>query len=210
MSSPLRAQRWRAWALAGLLVWGGCGRGGQGEAVDPAAIAARTRLRDVSTIEGDFLARQRLTGVMGAVTLSGDVVLQKAGGTLTLLGLSPFGTRAFVVIQEGSSVRVETTPGMEPPFPPAMMLVDVHRALFLGLAPGRRRGRVDGELVEETWSEERLLRRVFTRRIGRPRGKVTIGYGRGMTGGEPPAVIEIVNEQIGYSVTIETLSFQRL
>ncbi len=205
----------RGWAVAAALALacGGCGHRPASEGAPPIDTSI---LRDVGTIEGDFMARQRLSGAMGEHALAGDVVLQKQGSTLTLLGLTPFGTRAFAVIQEGRALRVEAPPGAPLPFPPELMLVDVHRALFVGVGEGaladgvHRRRLGGGEVVVETWSKGKLLRRVFEKRRGRPRGPITIEYGEGLSEGAPPREIAIDNARLGYRVTIETVSFQRL
>ena len=207
----------RAAGLAAALS-GGCAQVGgaaAGEAeAGPAGFDAG-RLGDLGAIPGDFLARQRLSGAMGGRSLAGDVVVQKRGETLTIVGLTPFGTQAFAVIQRGAAVEVVAGPGGAPPFPPELMLADVHRALFAGLgaglADGARRGRRAGEVIRETWSEGKLIRRTFReRRRGRPRGLVVVDYGAGMAGGRPPPVIEIDNQRLGYRVRIETLSFEAL
>lgn len=169
-------------------------------------------LVDVATIPGDFLARQRIHGTMGERSLGAEVVLQKRGGTLTLLGLTPFGTRAFAIVQEGTSLRAEVTTPEALPFPPELMLVDVHRALFVGEAArpdGRHRWRLGDERVDDTWRGGRLLRREFRRRKA-PRGTIVIDYKEGMAGREPPPVITIDNQILGYTVTIETVSVQPL
>ncbi|MEZ4452428.1 MAG: DUF3261 domain-containing protein [Nannocystaceae bacterium] len=196
--------------LVALALAGACAHGRT--AADGPPPIDEALLVDVATIPGDFLARQRVSGTMGERTLGSEVVLQKQGGTLTLLGLTPFGTRAFAVIQEGKALRVESFMPEALPFPPELMILDVHRALFLGERPqpdGRHRFRVGDERVDDTWSGGRLLRRVFRRRRA-PRGDIVVDYGEGMAGGQPPPTITIDNQIFGYTVTIETVSFQPL
>ena len=55
-----------------------------------------------------------------------------------------------------------------------------------------------------------LMERRFLRRRGKPKGLIAIDYGEGMRGSEPPPKVEIRNERFGYTVTIETVTFQRL
>lgn len=198
-------------AVAGL----GCAhRAGGGGAVDPKADAARA-LVDIATVPGDFLARQRLSGHMGEHKLSSEVVLQKQGDVLTLIGLTPFGTKAFALIQRG--LETEYTPFVEValPFPPEMMLADIHRTLFVRTGEdltgdGDRRAKLGDERVDESWSGGRLMRRVYKRRRGQPKGLIIIDYGEGMSGRTPPPVITIDNQRFGYAVTIETSTYQQL
>ncbi|MCA9660809.1 MAG: DUF3261 domain-containing protein [Myxococcales bacterium] len=184
---------------------------------DPTAEAKRV-LVDVASIPVDFVARQRLAGSMGEHSLSSDVVLQKQGATLTLIGLTPFGTKAFALIQEGLEISFEAFVDAALPFPPELMLADIHRTLFLGVddggaapADGRRRLRLAGERIDETWSGGRLVRRSYKRRGGGgPKGPILIDYGDGMEGRTPPPKIVIDNQRFGYTVTIETVTYQPL
>jgi hypothetical protein len=66
----------------------------------------------------------------------GEVVVQKVGDKLTLIGVTPFGTKAFVVQQDASGVKGQEIIKGTLPFPPEFMLLDVHRSLFMGLAEG--------------------------------------------------------------------------
>ncbi|MCA9636354.1 MAG: DUF3261 domain-containing protein [Myxococcales bacterium] len=181
---------------------------------EAAAAEAIRVLVDVAAIPGDFMARQRLLGAMGEHRLAADVVLQKQGDTLTLMGLTPFGTRAFALIQDGREVSFQPFIDAPLPFPPELMLADIHRTLFLGIgapaADGSRRLHLAGERVDERWAGGRLMERRFLRRRGKPKGLIAIDYGEGMRGSEPPPKVEIRNERFGYTVTIETVTFQRL
>lgn len=161
----------------------------------------------------DFLARQSLVGRYGPREVHGEVVVQKRGGTLTLIGMSAFGSKAFVIQQDAEGVRSqEILPGSLP-FPAQFMLLDVHRAMFMGLSEktdGEHRGRRDGELVRETRAGGKLLRRSFRRLDRRPRGTITIDYVGGMTGSRPPAKIVLDNQWFGYTVEISTVSWQAI
>ena len=164
----------------------------------------------------DFLARQSLRGRQGEREIHGEVVVQKRGATLTLIGMTAFGSKAFVIQQDASGVRSqEFLPGSLP-FPAEFMLLDVHRALFIGLSSGtgdgKRRGKREGEAITETWQGGKLLRRSFRHR--RARGTIDIEYVGGMVGGmlgeRPPARIIVVNGWFGYTVEITTLSWQAI
>lgn len=175
-----------------------------GEMLPAAQLAAR----------GDFLARQSLVGRLGDKVIRGQVVLQKRGAELTLIGLTPFGSKAFVIQQDANGVRAETVMAGALPFPPAFMLLDAHRALFMGLsdgtADGEHRGKRGGEAIVETWAGGRLLRRSFRRLDRRPKGTITIEYVGGMAGEQAPARIIIDNGWFGYWVEISTISWQAI
>lgn len=164
---------------------------------------------------GDFMARQSLLGRQGEREIHGEVVVQKQGEALTLIGMTPFGSKAFVIQQDAAGVRSqEVLPGALP-FPAEFMLLDVHRALFMGLSPGTgadgtRRGEREGEAITETWQGGKLMRRSFERLDRRPRGKIEIEYVGGMTGERPPARIRFKNGWFGYTIEISTVSWQAI
>lgn len=172
-------------------------------------------LRRTSEIPGAFLMRQRVVAHYPGRDLSFDAVLQKQGDTLTLLGLTPFGTRAFVMQQRGVEVTFHATLPMELPFPPRNMLLDIHRTFF---GPDRRPAPVDGERafvadgeeVRETWRAGRLRTRSYRRLDGDPPGLIEVNYGDGMLGRAAPRVIELRNGWFGYALTITTLAQQTL
>jgi len=161
----------------------------------------------------DFLARQSLVGRYGPREVHGEVVVQKRGGSLTLIGMSAFGSKAFVIQQDAEGVRSqEILPGSLP-FPAQFMLLDVHRSMFMGLSEktdGTHRGRREGEAITEIWQGGKLLRRDFRRLDRRPRGTISIEYVGGMTGSRPPAKIVVDNQWFGYTVEISTVSWQAI
>ena len=211
MQSPTRRQLLRF--LAGGVALGGVGCAHRGP-VDPKADAAKA-LVDMAIVPGNFLARQRIVGSMGDKELSSEVVLQKQGEVLTLVGLTPFGTKAFALVQTG--LRTEYTAFVEValPFPPEMMLADIHRTLFIRIGSemdgdGERQAIRGDERIDETWVGGRLMQRVYKRRRGQPKGLIIIDYGEGMRGPVPPPVISLDNQRLGYSVAIETNTYQQL
>ena len=169
----------------------------------------------VSEIPGDFLMRQRVTAHYPGRTLSFDAALQKQGDTLTLLGLTPFGTRAFLLQQRGVEVSFTSYMPGDAPFPPRYMLLDIHRTFFIGLGrppagDGERRGTRDGEEITERWERGRLMERHFRRLDGQPEGTVDVRFVDGMQGHAPPRTIEFHNGWYGYALTITTLAHQTL
>jgi Protein of unknown function (DUF3261) len=166
-------------------------------------------------IRGAFMFRQRVEAHTPLREVSFDAVLQKQGDTLTLLGLTPFGTRAFVLQQRDLDVSFTSHMPGELPFPPRYMLLDIHRTLFIGLGPppavdGERTGTRDGEEIRELWRGGRLLERHFRRPDNAPPGTIDVRYVGGMEGDTPPRTIELHNGWMGYSLTITTLDAQRL
>ena len=92
-------------------------------------------------IPGVFAVRQKLTAQSRQGGGSFEAVLQKQPGKLTLLGLTPFGSRAFLLEQTGADVKFTSYLPRELPFPPTFMLLDVHRVFGQWLGPpvaGRR------------------------------------------------------------------------
>jgi hypothetical protein len=174
------------------------------EAAYPGVLTESTALPD-----GLFL-RQRIDARFGGRTMSFSAVLQVDGGVLSLLALTPYGTRAFLLEQAGQSIRFTPYVDRELPFPPRFILLDVHRALFTGLATapaadGERRYERDGERVIERWQGGALLERRFERMDGKPKGTIRIGYGAGFAPGATPKHITLDNGWFGYQLSIRTL-----
>ena len=168
-----------------------------------------------SQVPVDFLAQQSVEARYGDRSVHFSAALQKRGDTLTLLGLTPFGTRAFLLEQRGVEVTFTPYLSRDLPFPPKNILVDVQRAYFIGLpgAPlpdGEHLGVRDGEEVRERWSAGRLVERRFRRLAADPPGEIVIAYEPGMIASVPPATVRFHNGWFGYDLVIETRSYQAL
>lgn len=158
-------------------------------------------------------AEQRIEAHFGEHELSFRAVLQVDAGVLSLLALTPYGTRAFLIEQRGQAVRFERYVDRELPFPPRFILLDVHRALFNGafpLAPARPDGthsvERDGERITERWQGGAVRERHFQRLDGKPDGILRITYGDpGLRAGVVPARIELENVWFDYALVIKTL-----
>jgi hypothetical protein len=144
-------------------------------------------------------------------------VMQKRGDELTLLGLTPFGSRAFVIRQTGLDVMFQSFVPQTLPFPPKYILYDVQRVFFAfdaadAAVPDGERETVRGpEIVRERWSGGRIVRRTFRRTDARPAGEIAVDYEGGMApGGAPPAHVAFVNGWYGYRLDITTQDHQRL
>lgn len=174
------------------------------EADYPGSLVPSERLPDGLFYEQRIEARHELGEV------SFWAVLQTRDGVLALLGLTPYGTRAFLLEQRGTSHHFTAYIDRPLPFPSRYILLDVHRTFFLGLPPpagdGRFQGVIDGDRVTEVWRDGRLRERSFVRVEGKPPGTIRIRYIGGMRPGVPPPRIEFDNGWFGYKLTIRTLT----
>lgn len=82
----------------------------------------------------DFVARERLHLVHAERVVRLDLVLQKRGDTLVLVGFDPLGPKLFSLVQRGLEVEVDAKPSAVLPVPPRNVLRDVQHARF-GMAP---------------------------------------------------------------------------
>lgn len=208
----MRSRAARRWALAAMLV------------AMPVVVACRPapppgsypgQLLEPATLARDFMIRQHVEGAYGERSVSFDAVVQKQGNTLLVLTLTPYGSRAFLVEQQGQDVRVEKFIARELPFDPRFILLDVQRVFLMGLpeAPrddGWHRQRMGEEIVRERWEAGRLHERRYSRRDRKPKGDVIVRYEGGYVPGERPPLIELVNEWFGYRLALATSDFQVL
>ena len=159
----------------------------------------------------DFLARQRLKGTFGEQEFAFEAVLQLHKGTLTVLGLTPFGTKAFVLTQTGTEVEFKPLIDREIPFPPEYMLQDIHRAwLWHARLPWADAPPSEAERVTEQWSENGLVRRSFVRLDGQPPGEIRIDYIGGHRTGRPAKQVVLENGWFGYRLEIQTTDWRML
>jgi hypothetical protein len=188
---------------------------------DPTAapIGYPGELISTDELAGDFLARQRLEGKFGEREFKFEAVLQLRNGTLTVLGLTPFGTKAFVLEQTGTQVTFKALIDREIPFPPEYMLQDIHRAwLWHVRLPGTDQPRasgtssveVAGERVTETWTEDGLVQRTFERLDGEPSGAIRVDYVGGHRAGQPAKKVVLDNGWFGYRLEIQTTQWREL
>lgn len=168
-----------------------------------------------ATVPGNFLARQEVRGRHGETRIRFNSVLQKLGDRLTLVGLTPFGSRAFLLEQQGTATMFTTYFNRVLPFPDRYILLDIHRALFIGVGPGplddgEHVAHRDGEEIRELWKDGRLLERTFRRESGQPPGLITIGYEGWKRFGFPPRRLTLQNEWFDYELVITTQSVESL
>lgn len=167
----------------------------------------------------DFLARQKLSGKHGDNEFRFEAVIQLRAGVLTVIGLTPFGAKAFVLTQTGSEVEFQQLMDRELPFPPQYILQDIHRVWFwhhrlpwTDQPPSEEspQAEVEGERVRETWAEGSLVRRSFERLDGAPAGVLRIDYIGGHRSGRPAAHVVLDNAWFGYRLEIETAQWRPL
>jgi hypothetical protein len=219
--------------LMSLVLLGACHRGAGGSDPEPASTTAIDEQPDdimsavgypgelISTeaLTRDFIARQQLSGKFGEREFKFDAVLQLRDGTLTVLGLTPFGTKAFVLEQTGTAVSFKPLIDREIPFPAEYMLQDIHRAWFWHVrlpwgdqppAEATPSVEVEGERVTETWTENGLVRRTFERLDGAREGVIRIDYLGGHRTGRPPKQVVLDNGWFGYRLEITTTQWREL
>jgi hypothetical protein len=198
--------------LAVGLVLTGCGGGSAGEVP-----AYPGHLRLPAEVPVDFMLRQHLVARYGDEESAFDLVLQKRGDELVLLGLAPYGGRAFALTQRGDTFEAEKFVPMRLPFPARHILNDIHRVLFRGSGLGAQRPDGDhmleehGERVEERWQDGQLVTRTYTRLDGEPAGRIRITYeGPTPPGGITAPRVHVDNGWFGYHLHIQNLEQHRL
>ena len=162
----------------------------------------------------DVLWRQRVTISFQDQSHRFDAVLQKQGPRLSLIGLGPMGSPAFVIVHAPEGVQLDNRTDRRLPFEPDYILADVQRVYYPWLAPTDattdREGDVEGLHVVEAYGEGRLQRRTFTRDDAPARGDVVVRYVEWRDGELAPRRVELSNGWFGYQITIETFEQQAL
>lgn len=198
-----------ALALSGLLA--ACAALGKpAQTPDAEGAADSGSLVDTARLPADFVWRQRIDVRYRDRHESFQAVVEKHGPRLILLGLTPFGTRAFALEQVGTAVTYTPFVQLELPFPPRYILADVHRTFFRGIQPppasdGRHEADIDGEHVTEQWANQRLLSREYRSTQPGQTAPIRITYQGGMQGSTPPRELTFDNQRFGYELTIRTL-----
>jgi hypothetical protein len=161
-------------------------------------------------ISGNFLMRQHLTFEAGDDRGSFEALVQKRCDELIIVGLTPFGSRAFTIRQHGIDVEVETHVDVAWPFPPRHILLEIHRVFLLPLATppppdGVHESRWGGEIVSERWISGDLRERRFRRTDGEPPEEVVVTYADGASAGHPPTRVHVDNRRFGYALDVTSV-----
>ena len=174
----------------------------------PAPTAAE--LPPPDRIAGDLTLRQKLTATSAHGGGSFETILQKRPGLVRVLGLTPFGSRAFLLEQRADKVDFTSYIPHELPFPPTFMLLDIHRVFdrWLDAPPPtdgeRSAAAAGGQRISERWRAGRLRQRTFSPAPGAPRGAITITYDGEIAPGVA-ADVELTNDRFGYRLRIHNL-----
>jgi hypothetical protein len=198
-------------ALALALSIAGCSSAKSAEnPPSPPAEEERGPLPDTHRLRCGFSWQQEVSASYGPLENSFTAVVECSGEELTLVGLTPFGTRAFLLRQKGSRVHFEKFVDRELPFSPRQILVDLHRAFFIGY--------LADESIEENFFHEirtdeirngKLVKRTL-RREESPGKPIVIDYGSGYDGTTPPPKITLENGLYGYRLEVETTAAEKL
>ncbi|MCB9506413.1 MAG: DUF3261 domain-containing protein [Myxococcales bacterium] len=206
LAATLRVATLAASALVSLVSASGCGGArGRGAVLAELAPLDAGPLLPPDTFAPDFAWRQRVTATWPTGVERFDAVVQKRGGVLTMIGLSPMGSPGFVIsLDTNGVVTLDNRSGRELPFDPTYVIADVQRAFYpwpdtLGVV----------RLDEATNSDGTRVRR-FIRTDAPERGEVRVELGATAIGDDVPASVSLTSGWFGYSLEIETVEQQRL
>jgi hypothetical protein len=169
-----------------------------------ACVSPSGELVTTDEIPGNFLMRQQIDFRYGEQSGSFEAVVQKHCEELTVIGFTPFGTRAFSIRQRGIEVSVESRLPGGWPFSPRHVLLDIHRSYFVPISEnppqeGTRETSHGRETILESWSAGRLVERRY-----QP-GSIVVTYVGGATAREPARRVRLHNERHGYDLDVTTV-----
>jgi Protein of unknown function (DUF3261) len=170
------------------------------------AIDVRGVLVPTEGLAPPFVVQQRIHGRYQGGDATMDCVVQLSAGKLTVLGLTPFGTRAFVIEQKGTEVKFEKFVERDLPVQPEAVLYDIHRVFFRALpkpdGDGVREAQDQGELLRETWQDGHIVERRFQGLEGPVANLVVVNF----DGAPAPVIaphVRITNTAYAYTLEIE-------
>lgn len=137
-----------------------------------------TEIVSMDLVPEDFVLRERQRILSREHKIMLELVVEKHGSTLVLVGLHRMGQKAFKIVQKGGRVSVQTYWG-RPAVRPINVLRDFHRVHFLALArldatysadaavayDGERSFVHAQERIREVWRAGHLERRIFERDV---------------------------------------------
>lgn len=167
-------------------------------------------------MERELVLRQKLHFRHAKRTGSLDAVVQVHCGKVSIVGLSPMGTRLFAITQQGDAIDVELSAGAAWPFPPEEILQAVHRTYLLPIArpprsDGTHRVEVGSIRFSEVWQDGALLERQFPftdAQAGEP--ALTVRYSGERSSSGIASRVALHDMALGYHLDIETLSAEPL
>jgi hypothetical protein len=169
-------------------------------------VAMRGVLRSTADLAPPFTVQQRIHGKYAGGDATIDCVVQLQDGKLTVVGLTPFGSRAFVIQQTGVEVKFEKYIDRDLPVEPEAVLYDIHRVFFRQLPPrtsdGVSEGQDEMDLVHERWVDGHIVERRFQSMEGPVNNLVVVTFS-----GPPAPVIapkvRITSSAYAYTLEIE-------
>jgi len=177
------------------------------------AYASRGVLRHTGELAPPFTVQQRIHGKYAGGDATIDCVVQLQNGKLTVVGLTPFGTRAFVIEQSGLDVSFQKFVDRDLPVEPEAVLYDIHRVFFRGLPPrqndGWSEGQDNGDMVHERWAGGHITERRFESLEGPLNNLVVVSF----DGAPAPVIaprVRITNAAYAYTLEIENTEQQTL
>jgi hypothetical protein len=177
------------------------------------AYALRGVLLPTSELKPAFTVQQRIHGKYVGHDATIDCVVQLQNGKLTVVGLTPFGSRAFVIEQTGLDVHFEKFIDRDLPVQPEAVLYDLHRVFFRGLPPrqsdGLSEGQDNGDVVHERWQGGHIVERRFESLEGPVNNLVVVTF----DGAPAPVIaprVRITNSAYAYTLDIENTEQQTL
>jgi hypothetical protein len=181
----------------------------------PAGLEPEGALVAADEIPGNFLMRQQIDFRYGEESGSFEAVVQKHCDELTVIGFTPFGTRAFSIRQRGLQVSVESHLAGAWPFSPRFVLLDIHRSYFVPIPEnppheGTREVSHGGESILERWSAGRLVERSYRPDPAGPAGGIVVRYVDGATARVPARHVRLHNERYGYDLEVITVFREEL
>ncbi len=165
-------------------------------------------------IPGDFLIRQRVLVTAGDESWPLQLVAQKRGDVLTLLGFHPLGAKLFTLQQRGLRVDLDAAPAPLLEIPPRNLLRDFHRERFFAVsgvgAEGTFRERRGDVEIREQRRAGRVVERRFVAIPGDPSGAVVLRFAQPSAADDDALRVVLDHGGCGYRAEITTLSETRL
>lgn len=169
-------------------------------------VDARGVLLPTDKLAPPFVVQQRIEGKYQGGDATMECVVQLSDGKLTVLGLTPFGTRAFVIEQKGLDVHFQKFIERDLPVQPDAVLFDIHRVFFRALpkpsSDGVYEAQDQSEMVRETWAGGHLVERRFHSLEGPITNMIVVSF----QGAPAPVIaphVRITNTAFGYTLEID-------
>ena len=167
---------------------------------------------DLSRLGDDFILRQKITAQFQGRELSFMAVLQKQAKRLTILGLTPMGTRAFLLEKEGTELKFKNFTNRKLPFSPEFMVLDIQCIFEISeaRADGVHERKEDNARITEEWMGNKLTKRdILVSHEGQEQ-QISITYKGGYRRNEPATQVTLTNKSFGYTLVIENQDYRRI